>query len=113
MSGTDSLKICKSALEDLKAKDILTLKIGENSSFAEWLVIASATSNRHAKALAEKLVDALKVHNKKIIGVEGRDNAEWVLIDCGDIVINIMQQEIRDFYDLESLWGDQSLLIVR
>ncbi len=96
MKSIEPLNICIQALNDLKAQNLLTLDISKSSNFSDWFVIATATSDRHAKAIA---------NNVEIIGVEGKEESEWILIDSGEVVINIMLDETRSFYDLESLWG--------
>ena len=98
------------ALNDLKAQNILVLDIRDISGFADWLVIGTASSSRNAKAIANKLIESIKVHQKNLVGIEGEDDSEWILIDCGDVIVNIMQKETREFYDLESLWGEKTLV---
>ncbi len=97
-------------LNELKAQNIIVLDIQDISGFADWLVIATASSSRNAKAIANKLIESIKLHDHNLIGVEGEDDAEWILVDCGDVVVNIMQKETREFYDLESLWGEKTLI---
>ena len=102
--------ICNSTLIDNKAEDVLILDINGISSFADAIIIATANSNRHAKSLSEKLVESIKASGKSILGVEGKIESGWILVDCGEVVINIMKSDIRDFYDLEGLWGGNTLL---
>jgi|TARA_B100000780_G_scaffold254426_1_gene202540 ribosome-associated protein len=102
--------ICLDALDDMKAKDILSLDIRDISNFADWFIIATASSSRNAKAISNKIIEEVKLNKLHVIGVEGQEDSEWVLIDCGDIVVNVMQQEAREFYDLESLWGEATLI---
>jgi ribosome-associated protein len=102
--------ICLDALDDMKAKDVLSLDISSISTFADWLIIATASSSRNAKAISNKIIEEVKQNKLHIIGVEGQEDSEWVLIDCGDVVINVMQHEAREFYDLESLWGETTLI---
>ena len=102
--------ICNSTLIDNKAEDVLILDINGISSFADAIIIATANSNRHAKSLSEKLVESIKASGKSILGVEGNIESGWILVDCGEVVINIMKSDIRDFYDLEGLWGENTLL---
>jgi ribosome-associated protein len=103
-------EICKDSLLDSKAEDILNLDVKGISSFADQIIIATANSNRHAKSVSEKLVDKLKEDKIHIIGVDGQVESGWILVDCGSIVINIMKKEEREFYDLEGLWGEKTLL---
>jgi len=103
-------EICKDSLSDSKAEDILNLDVKGISSFADHIIIATANSNRHAKSVSEKLVDQLKQDKVHIIGVDGEVESGWILVDCGNIVINIMKKEEREFYDLEGLWGEKTLL---
>jgi ribosome-associated protein len=102
--------ICLDTLEEMKAKDILSLDIHNTSTFADWFIIATASSSRNAKAISNKIIEEVKQNKLNVIGVEGQGDADWVLIDCGDVVINVMQQEAREFYDLESLWGETTLI---
>ena len=102
--------ICLNTLDDMKAKEILSLDIRDISNFADWFIIATASSSRNAKAISNKIIEEVKLNKLHVIGVEGQEDSEWVLIDCGDIVINVMQQEAREFYDLESLWGEATLI---
>ena len=102
--------ICLDALDDMKAKDILSLDIRDISNFADCFIIATASSSRNAKAISNKIIEEVKLNKLHVIGVEGQEDSEWVLIDCGDIVVNVMQQEAREFYDLESLWGEATLI---
>ena len=102
--------ICNSTLIDNKAEDVLILDINGISSFADAIIIATANSNRHAKSLSEKLVESIKASGKSILGVDGKIESGWILVDCGEVVINIMKSDIRDFYDLEGLWGENTLL---
>tara|TARA_B100000459_G_scaffold61141_1_gene33441 strand:- start:173 stop:508 length:336 start_codon:yes stop_codon:yes gene_type:complete len=102
--------ICIESLNELKAQNIIVLDIQDISGFADWLVIATASSSRNAKAIANKLIESIKFHQNSLVGIEGEDDAEWILVDCGDVVVNIMQKEIREFYDLESLWGEKTLI---
>ena len=102
--------ICLDALDEMKAKNILSLDIRDISNFADWFIIATASSSRNAKAISNKIIEEVKLNKVHVIGVEGQEDSEWVLIDCGDIVINVMQQEAREFYDLESLWGEATLI---
>ncbi len=106
----DLKKICFETLNDLKAQNIQVLDIRDISDFADWFIIATASSSRNAKAIANKLIESIKLHQKNLVGIEGEDESEWILVDCGDVVVNIMQKETREFYNLESLWGEKTLV---
>ncbi len=97
-------KVAVSALEDIKAHDIAVLDVRKLTSLADTLVIASADSNRQVKALANHVRDKLKEAGASIVGVEGEESAEWVLVDAGDIVVHVMQPAVRAYYNLEELW---------
>ena len=92
------------ALEDIKARDIKVLDVRKLTSFYDSMIIASADSNRQVKALAHHVRDRLKEAGATIIGVEGEETGEWVLVDCGDIVVHVMQPAVRAHYNLEELW---------
>jgi len=92
------------ALEDIKARDIKVLDVRKLTSFYDSLIIASADSNRQVKALAHHVRDRLKEAGAAIVGVEGEETAEWVLVDCGDLVVHVMQPAVRAYYNLEELW---------
>ena len=97
-------KTAVAALEDIKARDITVLDVRKLTSLYDTLIIATAESNRQAKALAHHVRDSLKAAGATIIGVEGEQSGEWVLVDCGDIVVHIMQPATRTYYNLEELW---------
>ncbi|MGN0920291.1 MAG: ribosome silencing factor [Cellvibrio sp.] len=103
MSDLNSAVI--TAIEDMKGKEIVTLDVRELSDVMDTLIIASGTSNRHVRALAENLVEDLKKQGFRAMGIEGLEVGDWVLVDFGDTVVHLMQQETRDFYELEKLWS--------
>ncbi len=107
-SQTDQLQACLNsvheALTDVKAKDILQLNVSTISNVADAIVIASGTSTRHVKALADNVADEARKAGFRPIGVEGERDAEWILIDLGFVVVHVMLPTARKFYDLESLW---------
>ena len=95
------------ALEESKALDIKVLNISEVANFADYMVIATGTSNTHLQAVSSNAVRELSRQGLKAIGEEGRDSNEWVLADFGDVVVHIMRQEVRELYDLEKLWDPE------
>ncbi len=99
-------KIVVAALDDIKARDILAIDVRKVTSMFDWIVIASADSARQTKALARHLRDKLREAGITIIGTEGEEGAEWVLVDTGDIVAHVMQPAVRGYYNLEELWGE-------
>ena len=98
------LKVVHEALADVKAKDILELDVSSISNVADAIVIASGTSTRHVKALADNVADEARKAGFRPLGVEGERDAEWILIDLGYVVVHVMLPTARKFYDLESLW---------
>ncbi len=93
------------ALADIKAFDIEVLDVHEMTSITDFMVIASGRSNRQVKAMAGKVVEAARAAGIKPLGIEGEGQAEWVLVDLGDVVVHAMQPATRDFYQLEKLWS--------
>ncbi|WGL16473.1 ribosome silencing factor [Microbulbifer bruguierae] len=102
---TDIKTIAVNALEDLKGKDIVAIDVSELSDVMDTLIICTGTSSRQVKSLADNVVEDGKEAGVRPIGVEGMGQGEWVLVDYGDVVIHVMQAEIRNFYDLEKLWS--------
>ncbi|MDR2016327.1 MAG: ribosome silencing factor [Burkholderiales bacterium] len=98
-------KVAIAALEDIKAQDIVALDVRKLTTLYDTLVIASASSVRQTKALAQHVRDKLKEAGAVIIGVEGEESGEWTLVDAGDIVVHVMQPAIRAYYNLEELWS--------
>lgn len=92
------------ALDDLKAVNTVTVDVSSLTDVMDRLVIASGTSNRHVKALADNVSVKAKAQGERPIGIEGDDVGEWVLVDFGDVVVHVMLPATRDFYDLERLW---------
>ena len=103
-SITNIKKNVLSALEDIKAFDIVAIDIRKQVSIADYIIIASASSTRQAKALAENIRDEMQKINIPLIGIEGGSGSEWVLVDLGDIIIHIMTPTTRVHYNLEELW---------
>ena len=97
--------IAVTALEDIKAREITVLDVRKLTSLYDTLIIASADSNRQVKALAQHVRDKLKEGGATIIGVEGEQTAEWILVDAGDLVVHVMQPAVRAYYNLEELWA--------
>ena len=103
------LKTVHAAVEDLKAKDVAEIDVRGKSSVTDFLVIASGTSTRHVKSIADQVIKFAKNLDVMPLGVEGEREAEWVLVDLGDVVVHVMLPRVREFYALERLWtvGDQ------
>jgi ribosome-associated protein len=95
------------ALEDVKAQDIQVFDTEDLSALFERVMVASGTSNRQTKALAASVRDKVREAGFPKPRIEGEDNGEWIIVDCGSAVVHIMQPTIRSYYNLEELWGDK------
>ncbi|MCW8854058.1 MAG: ribosome silencing factor [Gammaproteobacteria bacterium] len=104
MQTEELKKLVIKAIDDLKGENIVEIDVMGKTSVTDVMVIASGTSSRHVKSIANNVADEAKKAGVKPLGVEGEEQAEWVLVDLGDVVVHIMQPHIREFYDLEKLW---------
>lgn len=101
------------ALENIKAQDINAIDIADISDFADYMVVASGTSNTHVKALAREASTHLRRQGVKPLNEDGADVGEWVLVDFGDVVLHVMRPEVREYYDLEKLWDEDVRNLVK
>lgn len=98
-------KIVVDALEDIKAVDIEVINVTKLTSLFDRVIIASGSSNRQTRALANHVQEKVKEAGGEVLSTEGEDSGEWVLVDLGDIVVHIMQPAVRSYYNLEELWS--------
>lgn len=105
MKTEDKIKLIVAALEDLKAQDITVLDTGKLTALFERMVIASGTSNRQTRALADNVRVKMKEADAYVGNMEGEDSGEWVLLDLGDVIVHVMLPSTRAHYNLEELWG--------
>lgn len=101
------------ALEDVKGRDIVVFNVAAQTAYFERVVIASGDSNRQVNALATHVQEKLKALGAKVVGVEGRRNGEWVLVDLGDIIVHVMHPAVRSHYNLEELWGGREVKLAK
>lgn len=104
MQSNEMLTLTTAALEDMKARDVCVLDVSRLTSITDHMVIASGTSGRHVRSIADKLIEKAKAAGHTPLGVEGTETGEWVLVDLDDVVVHVMQPKVRDFYKLEKLW---------
>jgi len=92
------------ALDDMKGQQIRVLDVRGKTPLADYMVIASGTSNRHVKSLADAVAVKAKDSGVRALGIEGQEGQEWVLVDLNDVIVHVMLPKVRDFYNLEKLW---------
>jgi ribosome-associated protein len=97
-------KIAVSALEDIKGKDIEVINTTKLTSMFDRVVIATGDSNRQVKSLARNVLEKVREAGGEVISIEGEEGGEWVLVDLGDVVVHVMQAQVRQYYNLEELW---------
>ena len=102
---SNPVNVAFDALEDKKGQDISIIDLDGKSSMADALVIATSTSERHSRTLADNVPQALEAHGFPILGVEGLTDGDWVLVDTGDIIVHIFTEEARELYNLEKMWS--------
>lgn len=98
-------ELAADALDDLRGVDVRRIDVRDKTSITDVIVIASGTSERHVRSLAERVVERAREAGIKPLGVEGERGGDWLLIDLGDVVIHVMSRDKRDFYNLEKLWS--------
>ena len=99
------IAIVESALEDMKAREVVTIDVRGRSSVTDYMVVASGTSKRHVASVAQEVLDQLKAEGVQPIGVEGQNVGDWVLVDVRSVIVHVMMPDARDFYDIERLWS--------
>lgn len=99
------------ALEDVKGQDIKVFDTSKMTDLFDRVVVVSGTSNRQTRALASHVRDKVKEAGGDVISVEGEDTGEWVLVDLGDVVVHVMQPAIRQYYNLEEIWGGKPVRV--
>ena len=104
MNSEELVKLAIFALEDVKAQDITSIDVRDKTSVTDYMVIATGSSSRHVKSLADNVLEKVKEQGVRPLGSEGLDGGEWALLDLGDVVVHVMQVATRQFYDLERLW---------
>jgi ribosome-associated protein len=112
MNTEQLLQLVLFALDDGKGRDIKILDVRGKTSIADFMVIASGTSERHVKSLAGHVVEEVKKNEAHPLGVEGENTGEWVLVDLGDVIVHVMKPQVREFYQLEKFWhGDHGITL--
>ncbi len=109
--GTDSdaaLALVLASLDDDKAEDVVSFDLRGKSPMADHMVIASGRSSRQVSAMAEKLLERFKERFHRSARVEGKEAGDWVLIDCGDVIVHLFRPEVRAFYQLEKMWAPEA-----
>ncbi len=110
--ATDRLtEIVVAALEEVKAKEIKIFNTEKLTDQFERVVIASGSSNRQTRALAFSVSSSVKEAGGEVIGMEGEEAGEWVLVDCGSVVCHVLQPAVRDYYNLEEIWGGREVFL--
>ena len=99
------LEVTKASLDDDKAQDVVVINLAGKTSFADYMVIATGTSQRQVVTMAQHLQQILKAEGLTEVPLEGMNQGDWVLIDGGDVIVHLFRPEIREFYDLEKIWG--------
>jgi ribosome-associated protein len=94
------------AARERNAEDVVALEVGALTSFADAFVLATATSDRQARAVADAVTDAMAQAGQRPLGVEGYEEGRWILIDGGDVIVHVFVRDAREHYDLDRLWGD-------
>lgn len=105
MQTEELLNLIVSELDERKAHQVTTLDVRGKTSITDYMVIATATSTRHAKALCDYVIEKIKAHDLQPLGMEGEPGSDWVLLDLGDVVLHVMTGQAREFYQLEKLWS--------
>lgn len=105
MKVTSLYALVEKTLDDTKADNIKAFNISKQSSIADWMIVASGTSSRHVKSIADKIAQNAKQAGADYLRLEGRESADWVLVDLGDIIVHVMQAKTREFYNLEKIWA--------
>lgn len=113
MNAEQLSTLVNEALADMKAQNVVTLDVAGMTSIADRIVVASGTSSRHVKSLADSVIERVKHNGVMPLGVEGDATAEWVLVDLGDVILHVMTPATRQYYDLERLWAVGSRTEVR
>ncbi len=104
MTGHASVKLAESVLDELQASEIRLLDVRSQTEMTDFMLLATGRNARHVRAMADHLVERSKKSGLRVLGVEGMQWCDWVLIDLGDLVVHLMRLETRDFYKLEDLW---------
>ena len=104
MNSKEFIEFVVEKVDDMKARDIVIIDVSEKSTVTDTLVICSGNSKRHISSIADNLIVECKHANHAPLSVEGKDAGEWVLVDLGEAVVHVMQDETRDFFQLEKLW---------
>ena len=103
MDSSEKVQLLSDAADDMKAENIETLDVREKTSVADFFIVCSGTSDRHVSSIAERVAEQMAIHKVKPLRIEG-ERSGWILQDYGDVVLNVMRDEQRQFYDLETLW---------
>ena len=111
MQLTKMQRLVIDALEDAKAQDIKVFDTTKLTGLFDRVIIASGTSNRQTRSLARSVYDAVREKKIEVLSLEGEDTGEWVVIDLGDIVVHCMQPAIRQYYNLEAIWGEKPVRV--
>ena len=106
LSTLGKKKLVIEALDDIKAHDIQAIDVRKVTSIFDWIIVASGDSARQTKALARHVRDRLREAGSSLVGIEGEDTGDWILVDAGDVVAHVMQPETRLYYNLEELWSE-------
>lgn len=105
LSANRLLNIILKSLDDNQAGDVISVDLHEKSDIADFMVVASGRSSRHVGSLGTKLREDLAKHGLKNVHMEGFPNCDWVLVDAGDVMIHLFKPEVREYYNLEKMWG--------
>ena len=101
----NSLTLALSVLDDMKAQSINNIDVTELTSISDHMIFCTGTSSRHARSIVDKISEKAKRSKHPILGIEGYDSAQWILIDLGEVIVHVMLDEVRSFYKLDDLWS--------
>jgi ribosome-associated protein len=106
LQSVELLDFVVEKIDDMKGRDVVKLDVQNKSTITDYMVVCSGNSKKHVQSIGENI--ALEAKNNGIppIGVEGKTSGEWVLVDLGSVIVHVMQESTRDFYELEKLWGE-------